>query len=359
MNTLKEILDLSQKLIKLDTNPEHTSNLELALDIIKTELKWFKVESYERKNCKSILIHNKKKLPDKFRVIFNCHLDIIPAKKHQFKPFIKAGRLYGAGSMDMKSNLACALYVFKNIAKKVDYPLWIQFVTDEEIWWYNGTKYQVESWLKSEFVIATEPTNLNIAYQAKWVLQCEIHASWITAHSAYPWNGENALEKMLTFLEIFKKVFSNPVNNTWQTTYNIANINCDNMSYNKIPDNCSVKIDIRFIPEDYNSIKDKLEKIIPNDFTLKIYAYEPPLATDKYHPDIKTILNSCSDVTNKEHTLYWANWTSDARHFLKNWIEFWPIWWGIWTDEEWVDLESLEVYYRILENYLLEIDSST
>lgn len=69
--------------------------------------------------------------------------------------------------MDMKANLSCALFAFKKYAKQVDYPLAIQFVTDEETGGYNGTKYQVESGVKADFILATEPTNFHIAHQAK------------------------------------------------------------------------------------------------------------------------------------------------------------------------------------------------
>ncbi|MDA9128960.1 M20 family metallopeptidase [Candidatus Gracilibacteria bacterium] len=356
MTQIQDILHLSEKLIQLDTRPENFQNLETALEIIQEELSEFKIRKYSKNGYKSILVHNQKKIPEKFRLLFNCHLDIIPAKDEQFKPYIKNGRLYGAGAMDMKSNLACVLSVFKKVAQHTNYPLGIQFVTDEEIGGYNGTKYQVQSGVKSEFIIASEPTNLDVVYQAKGVLQCEISCFGTTAHSAYPWNGNNALENLLDFLKVFRKSFSNPSSELWETSYNIASITCENTSYNKIPDSCSVMIDIRYISSEADTIKKKLEKIIPNNFKVDIYAFEPPLNTNKNHPDIGKILDTSKEVTGKAHTLYSANGTSDARHFGKDGIEFGPVGGGIGTDEEWVEIASLEKYSKILEKFILSIN---
>lgn len=52
--------------------------------------------------------------------------------------------------------------------------------------------------------------------------------------------------------------------------------------------------------------------------------------------------------------------SSDARHFTKvgcAGVEFGPIGGGIGTDKEWIDIPSLEKYYKILREFLLHLNN--
>ena len=350
-----QILELTKKLIALNTADWEKQNIAKAYAIVAQELQWYESTSYESKSVPSILYYNKKAAKNHYDLVFNCHLDIIPANLSQFEPQEKDWKLYWAWAMDMKANLVCALYAFKKYAKESDKNIAIQFVSDEETGWYCGTKYQVESWLSSDFVIATEPTNFDIVHKAKWVYQFELSCEWTTAHSAYPWNWVNAIEKMLDFLIAFKAEFQNPDSNTWQTTYNIAEIHSSNFGYNKIPNKASVKIDIRYSELNIQEIQEKVWAIVPSDFLVREYATEPIFYTEPDHENIKKLQSLVWKCSNKKSKVYWANGTSDGRHYWKNAIEFWPIGWWIWTDEEWVDIKSLEQYYHILKNFVIEL----
>ena len=67
----------------------------------------------------------------------------------------------------MKGNLVAAMFAFIDSAEIVDYPIALQLVTDEEIGGFFGTKFQVESGVLADFIIATEPTNLDVVTRAK------------------------------------------------------------------------------------------------------------------------------------------------------------------------------------------------
>lgn len=247
---IQNIQNLTLKLISLDTSPENQKNLYQALEYIQEELSEFDFQIYEKQGVKSILFYNIFPKDGHFSLILNSHLDIIPAKKEQFIPRIGEGKIFGAGALDMKWALACALYAFKTTAKNVSYPLAFQVVTDEEVGGYKGTKYQIESWISSDFVIATEPTNFDIVHKAKGVFQFEIITRGVTAHSAYPWRGKNAIQHMLEFMNRFQKRFKNPEQDMWETSYNFSQIQTPDYGYNKIPDICRLKIDMRYIQEE-------------------------------------------------------------------------------------------------------------
>src|SRR3989344_7600611 len=139
-----EILSLGKRLISIRSVQGNPKAMNEALDAAVAGLLDFTIEWFESNGVKSVLVYNSKKRPNKFKVLLNGHLDVLPGKDYQYKPKIEANRLYGVGALDMKANLACLVMVFKDVADKVVYPLGLQIVTDEETGGFDGTKYQVE-----------------------------------------------------------------------------------------------------------------------------------------------------------------------------------------------------------------------
>ena len=323
-----------------------------------SHLDGYTIEHFERAGIPSALVYNTKIRPKKFKVLFNVHLDVVPGLEKNYIPKIIKGRLYGVGSMDMKGNAAAVILLFKKLAKDLSYPVAIQLVTDEEVGGFNGTKLQIEKGVRAEFVIATEPTNFDIVHMAKGVLWLKILARGLTAHGAYPWRGENAVWKMNNFLNRLAKKFPIPKKEKWITTVNLSSIISTNTSINKIPDDCSVSLDIRFIEKDKKTILENIKKIAEN-MKVQIIEKESPLFTKQDNPYLKLLAQSTSAKINKKAVLRGANGTSDARHFASvgcPGVEFGPIGGGIGSDEEWVDIKSLNTYANILESFLVQIN---
>src|SRR3989344_5998343 len=205
-----QLLSLVKKFISIKSTADNPMALEKILELALSGLKNYKIERFEYKSVKSALVYNTHQKSKKFKVILNGHLDVIPGKEFQYLPKIKNDRLYGLGSMDMKANVACLISTFKEVANKVNYPLGLQLVTDEEVGGLNGTKHQVDKGVRANFVIAGETTNLRIAHQAKGILWAKISTKGKTAHGAYPWKGINSIWKMNQFLTILRKKFPNP-----------------------------------------------------------------------------------------------------------------------------------------------------
>ena len=261
--------------------------------------------------------------------------------------------------MEMKANAACLIMVFKEVADKTGYPLGLQLVTDEEVGGFNGTKYQIEKGVRADFVIAGEPTNFDIVNKAKGILRVKIIVSGQAAHGAYPWRGENAIWRMNKFLCILKKNYPIPIREKWATTVNLSRIETTNLALNKIPDDCTVELDIRFIPEDSKMIVADIKKLIPNRFKLEIMANEPALQVDPGNDYIKTLRQVGQQVIRKSIVLRGAHGSSDARHFTRvncPGVEFGPVGGGIGSDGEWVDISSLAKYGQILKRFLLSFN---
>jgi succinyl-diaminopimelate desuccinylase len=358
-NKQKQIISLAKRFIKIKSFSGNKKALDEILKLAISELGGFKIEKFKRSGVSSVLIYNKEKKPRRFKVILNGHLDVVPGKDENYIPKVKGSKLYGVGSMDMKANVVCLIAVFKEVAKRVTYPLALQLVTDEEIGGFNGTKFQVENGIRGDFIIAAEPTNFDIVNQAKGILQLKISSTGTTAHGAYPWRGENAVWKMNQFLNTLRKKYPLPDKEKWVTTINLSKIETHNEALNKIPDNCSVYLDVRFISKDSKNIFKNIKKLVPKDFKVEVLCQESPLFTDKKDKHIEILKNVTLKVLGKKSVTRGANGSSDARHFsLVNCpgIEFGPIGGDIGGDNEYVDIPSLEKYFLILESFLLSLE---
>lgn len=360
MNTLNKILKLSKEFIFINSVSENPKALEEILELALSNLKEFTIENFSKNRIKSALIYNTGKRPKKFNVILNGHLDVIPGKEHQYKPKVIGDKLYGVGSMDMKSSVACLILAFKEVAKRVNYPLALQLVTDEQTGSLYGTKYQVDMGVRANFVITGETTNFNIVNKAKGIIWMKISSKGKTAHSAYPWKGKNSIWEINEFLNKLKKKYSPPHNEVWQTTINVSRIETSNNSFNKIPDDCEVWMDIRYIPEDKIAILNQLKSLMPKGFGMSIVFEEPPLLVDASNKYVKTLQSSAQNVLAHKISLYSAHGTSDTTYYTKvncPAVEFGPI--GVTgnANNEHINIPSLKMYYQILTKFLLDLKS--
>lgn len=353
-----QLLELSKKLISIPSTSDNQTALNEVLEIAKSELKDFNFQEFQSNGIKSLLFYNSEKLPEKFRIILNAHLDVVPAKEDQFNPIKKDNKLFGRGSYDMKSAAAVLILTFKEFAKKVNYSLGLQLVTDEETGGLNGTKYQLENGVHTEFILAGENTDLLINNKSKGIVWLKITTQGKTSHGAYPWLGENAVWRMHQVLKIIEADYPVTAEEKWESTINLASLETSNKSYNKVPDECTALLDIRFIPEDKEKILDNLKSKIGNLAALELTMDEPSHLTEDSDYFVEKLKSSIKDVTRKNGEVVNKHGGSDVRFYSNLGIPgvtFGPIGQGHHSDEEWVDIKSLENYSKILEKFLLSI----
>jgi len=357
----KDIIALTKKFISIQSIPSQPEALSNILELALTELSGYTIERFSKNGVKSALVYNAPTRPKKFKILLNAHLDVIPGKEHQYIPKIKGTKLYGVGAMDMKANVACLIAAFHDIASQVNYPLALQLTTDEEIGGFDGTKHQIENGVRADLVLAGEPTNFDIVTKTKGVLWVKVTAKGKTAHGAYPWRGDNAIWKIHEFLATIKKQFPLPKHEVWKTTINLSKISTSNTALNKIPDDCIAELDIRYVPEDSKTIVKKIRSLLPKGVSMEIIANEPGSFIDENNNYVKLLKKIGKEITGKKIVLRGAQGSSDARHFTPvggSGIEFGPIGGGIGSDDEWVDIASLEKYKVIISEFLLSVEKS-
>jgi len=355
---LDQIISLTKQLISIPSTKDNPKEIEKALEVALGKLKGFTIERFKSSGSPSVLVYKGKTRPKKFKIILNGHLDVVPGKPDQYNVKITGDKLSGRGTLDMKVSVVVMILVFKELADKLNYSLGLQLVTDEEIGGLNGTKYQIKKGVKADFVIAGEYSDLRVSNEAKGPLWVKITTKGKAAHGAQLWKGANAIQKMVVLINKINKTFPIPNKESWVTTQNLAKIETNNETVNKVPDNCVAWFDFRYIPQEKDSIISKIKKLIPDDAIFEISKKEPCQFTQANNSYIKKLRKATKAVTGKDYGLISFNGASDIRHYGEfgfPGVCFGPVGKGLHSDTEWISVKSVQKYYSILKKFLLSL----
>ncbi len=285
-------------------------------------------------------------------LIFNGHLDVVPAAGEMFEPRCQDNRIYGRGSADMKAGCAAMINAIIRLSKEeLECKIMLQLVPDEEDGGLLGTKYLAEKGYIGDFVICGEPTGLNINIQSKGFIRLEVLEHGKSAHGSRPWEGDNAIENAMSsydkimklpFLKMESKFYSG-------SSVNLAKIDGGEI-YNRVPDQCRMGLDIRYIPEmDPVEIIKQIESVVVGEVNVLFIGEGTNISTEDEY--IKQLMLSIEGVTKKNSKFIAQHGSSDARHFTKfnvPAVELGPAgnnWHG---DEEYVEIDSVLTYEEIL-----------
>ncbi len=159
-------------------------------------------------------------------VAYLSHTDVVPADDWNvpfcgpFTPAVHEGRLYGRGSCDMKSSLACALAAIARIPEnEQESPIYVVCTADEELGTIGARQVDQESQFFQEMVasevlgIVGEPTMLEVVNGHKGGVGITISSKGKSAHSSLATgiNANHALIPILPLLlEIQQECETNP-----------------------------------------------------------------------------------------------------------------------------------------------------
>lgn len=353
------ILSLAKSLITIPSVKGDKRSLHEVLTIARAYLDGLTVEEFQSNGIPSLLVYAGKKRPEKFKLILNAHLDVVPGHKNQFEPYEKSGKLYGRGAYDMKAAGAVMIVVFAELAKKLTYPLGLQLTTDEEAGGFDGTAHQLEKGVRGDFAICGEYSSFVIKNKAKGMFWFKVTARGKAYHAAYPWHGDSALWKLQQVLNTVFEAFPRPDKPVWQSTINLAKIDTPNVTLNVIPDEASAYLDVRYIPEETEIIMEKMENMFPKDFVTEVLVQGPSAYTPDDNTYVKLLEKITTKITKQKTVVTGTHGASDVRFYNAvgvDGVEFGVKGEGQHAIEEWVDLKSLEQYYKILKEFILLLD---
>jgi succinyl-diaminopimelate desuccinylase len=297
-------------------------------------------------------------------LIWNGHVDVVPAAIEQYTPFVDGDLLFGRGAADMKAGVAAMMFSFVELSKssdKLPRRLQLHLVTDEETGGENTSGWLVRNGYNGQFVICGEPTQLQIGLQAKGILQFEIQFKGKASHGSRPWEGLNAVLQAMHF---HSKLLESPITNAHNTFYDSPSINLATIQagerFNVVPDQCNVRYDIRYVPgQSAEVILHDIQKILDEEkiqAEIIIHSIAPAVTTSADDPFVLSLLKTTAAICDKQATLFGQHGSADTRFYAADGvgaIEFGPTgadWHG---PAEYVSISSVYRYANIIKAHVL------
>ncbi len=287
-------------------------------------------------------------------VVLNGHLDVVPGEPQDFVPRMENGRLYGRGSYDMLGSVACLMTLMAEFAQSPpDCTVILALVPDEESGGELGTGYLVDRGVVGDIAICGEPTNLNIAVQAKGILQLWIEVRGVAAHGSRPWLGENAIIKALENYQTISSLNAFEQNTAYfaSPSLNLAKIHAGK-AFNQVPDACSIGVDIRYLPgQDPDQLLRQIRSSLP-DADVRVHFHGSPVHTSEDDRLVRRLRKHARSV------FFGQDGSADTRFYATTGmpaVEFGPSGANHHGPDEYVDIQSLSEYTDILRNFITTI----
>ncbi len=232
------------------------------------------------------------------RIVLSTHMDTVP-------PFIASSEddefIYGRGACDAKGIIAAQIAAAEKLRAEGFNEIGLLFTVDEEVT-SAGAKIANEHplALSCEYLINGEPTDNQLAIGTKGSLQATIKTSGRAAHSAYPEQGESAIEKLLDVLNDIRGIDWASHEVFGATTCNIGVVSGGTRA-NVIPSDAEATIQIR-LAIDFASAKAVLENAIDGRATLDYKSVHDPIRLTSLDGFEQMIARFTTDIP------YLSNW---------------------------------------------------
>ena len=312
----KEILkDLIRIPSYVDETHDERDTVVYIENFIKTNTKYRYVIQEVEGERKNILVYNK--LNPKIALF--GHMDTVLPKVETDRPFEpreEGDKLFGLGSVDMKSGLAIMLKLMSEIQND---DLAFVFSVDEEYDFKGALKLKEITDFKPEFIVNVEPTDGKILNGCRGITEFSFKVHGKSAHAGRKESGINAIEKTVELVNSFQVACSAlDINGGGKSSVNLAYlyggllkedgqiVGMGNVVPNYAETVCEIrianpKIDKEFVEKEIFGIADGLGITI-SDFKFKFYLGS--MLTDKavlvdFEDSVKSVLGEAiySDVS--------------------------------------------------------------
>ena len=351
-----ELIKLTKELVLFGSTEDRPDELKKNIEFIKDYLNDsnLHIKEFCSHEKPSIVIGFKNS--KKHKIMFNGHIDVIEGFDSQFTAECKDGKLVGRGTNDMKASVAAMLLLMKNLASAGKKPsLSFMIVSDEEIGGQWGTKFLIKKGYSADFCLCGEPTKMHVETKHKGGLVVRITAYGSSSHGSRPWQGTNAIEKLIRQYQKFSAEMPTATkSNKWFPTINPTTFVAKG-PYNVTPSKAEMVLDIRST-EDYSNRKiiEILKRLNIKYKVIRKSSMMHNLKKDKY---MKSLKKMTQGMLPKRIKYVKSCGGSDGRYFTEKGIpvvNFGPLGANHHKHNEYVEIEGLLKYYQILEKFVKE-----
>ncbi|MFB9249947.1 M20 family metallopeptidase [Sphaerisporangium melleum] len=353
---------LAEELLAVPSVADRPADLHRALDLVLDFIgPGFTVERFESGGKPSALVHPASAPRPRFPVIFNAHLDVVPAPPNQFVPRREGDRLYARGAQDMKLSALVMAWVFRESAAALPYPIALQLVTDEEVGGRDGTLHQLRHGVIGDFVVIGEQSGLRVVTDSKGMVVANLRATGRGAHGAYPWLGDNALLRLMRSVDNLLTRYPVATEEVWRTTVNLARVETPDAARNQVPAMAEAWLDIRYPPQDHDlngrttqQVAEHLLGFCEPGVTPVVDHVDPPHHADRDRPEVLA-LRAAAREEGYDAPFLRKHGAADGRFYYERGVD--AVIFGIGGDgqhgpDEYADLATVLPYHRALTAFL-------
>jgi putative selenium metabolism hydrolase len=245
-------------------------------------------------------------------ILFDSHLatvEVHDAQDWEAPPFsgrIVDGKLYGRGSVDMKSGLTASVFaaaMAKRLGLLEDKTVYVTGSVCEE--YCDGVNLKLlfaESGIRPDYAVICEPSDNLITLGHKGKAQTRILTRGVSAHGSAPEKGVNAVYEMAEIItRVDRRNRELAASGNPHGTMVLSDIRCVSASLNAVPSECGIYIDRRLVMgETEETVRREMDTLIAGkdafwelgtlrhtSWTGKELVYEPlhePWAIGRDHP---------------------------------------------------------------------------
>lgn len=320
-----DLISTIEDLIKIRTETGNDAEIKKAAEYIRqlfqnTEAQ---VEIFQTTASPVIFIRNTEELD--FDVIVLGHIDVVPAEDAMFQPIIKDGKMFGRGTLDMKSFAVVALNTMEYVLEhKLPIKFGIILSTDEE----KGSKSTasfMEAYpnIQAKIVLDNDVGGdiTKIVSKCKNPVFVKLAATGKEAHGSTPWAGIDANELLLQTWQNIRKLYPYysaelpQPNDTWFDTVHFATISGGQVS-NIISNHAEALLDFRLTENStLENLENNLRQCMEKGVTYKIVSSSTPVVMDEKNPDILDYKRFAENIMQKNIEFEHIGGATDSRAF--------------------------------------------
>ena len=321
-----DIIGISEKLISFRTETGNLAEVKKCLNFCQSLFTGLDLEFevFEKEGIQPVIFLSNTK-EQNLDVLILGHLDVVPATDDMFIPSIKDGKLFGRGSLDMKSFAAVAFNSLEHVIKnKLPIKFGIILSTDEEKGSLGTHAFlEAKPLLTAEIVLDNDVGGdiTKIISKCKNPVFVKLIATGIEAHGSTPWEGIDANEAMLKTLSNLRKVYpyfdknTGEPKNTWIDTMHIAKLHGGDVA-NIICGNCESLLDFRLTEDStVENLEKNLKASLESGVEYKIVSQSTPVVMQEDNPYIQDYKKFAENILGKEIEFEQIGGATDSRSF--------------------------------------------
>ncbi|MFW5802890.1 MAG: M20 family metallopeptidase [Verrucomicrobiota bacterium] len=307
------IIELLKKLVALQPVTANVEQVNAAVDCVRDFLNTAGVYTrvYELQGRR--ILYAATRETSEVDYLLNTHLDVVPADEGMFEVTERGDLLLGRGTVDCLGNSALVATLLTHLNGRAS--VGAIFSTDEEAGG-TTTAHMATQNIRARRLITVldDGAGYAITVAQKGVLNLRLRARGSACHAAEPWEGDNALDRLIDGYAKIRALFNEAgADDPWHNTLAATTCTAGTVA-NRVPDNAEMTLNIRYIKSDErDSIIETLRRT--SGLEIDVLMQCPPVNVEPNTPVIEQLRAHLERELNTSIALRRLNGATDARHF--------------------------------------------